>query len=319
MKAIRVHEFGDPQVMKLEDVPDPVPGPPQVLVRAHAVGVNPVETYIRSGAYPVLPDLPYVPGSDAAGTIEAVGSDVSGLQVGQRVFTDYSARGAYAQLVVCAASQVHPLPPNVDFKQGAAIGIPYGTAYRALHHRGGALPGESLLVHGASGAVGIAAVQLGVAHGMKVIGTAGTDRGAQLVRDQGAEALNHNEDGYLDRLKNLTDGAGVNVILEMLSNVNLDRDLGALSVKGRVVVIGCRGRVEINPRDTMMRDADIRGMALPHASPEEAASIHAALGAGLSNGSLKPVAGRELPLTDAPRAHEAVLEAGAYGKIVLLP
>ena len=320
MKAIRIHEFGDPEVMKLEEVPDLAPGAGQVVVRAHAVGVNPVETYIRSGAYARLPELPYTPGADAAGVIEAVGGGVTRVGVGDRVYVAGSLSGSYAALVLCEEKQVHRLPDNVSYAQGAAVNIPYATAYRALHHRGGAQPGETLLVHGASGAVGTASVQIGVAHGMTVIGTAGTERGAELVREQGAQhVLNHHEEGYLARLMEITEGQGVDVILEMLSNVNLAKDLTVLAQGGRVVVIGCRGTVEINPRDAMARDADIRGMVLMNGSEPEIASIHAALGAGLANGTLRPVVGREMPLGDAPQAHTAVLEPGAYGKIVLLP
>ena len=320
MQAIRAHEFGEPDVMKLEEVPDPELGSGQVLVQTHAVGVNPVETYIRSGSYARLPELPYTPGSDAAGTLAATGADVSGFHVGDRVYTAGSVSGAYAQLILCAATQVYPLPTNVDFKQGAAIYIPYATAYRALHRRGHALPGETLLVHGASGAVGIASVQLGVAHGTTVIGTAGTPRGIELVRQQGAaHVFNHHDEGYLAQLMDLTDGRGVDIILEMLSNVNLSHDLEILAPQGRVVVIGCRGTIEINPRETMVRDADIRGMALPNADPAEQRDIHTALGAGLSDGSLLPIVGREIPLAEAPRAHREVLEPGAYGKIVLIP
>ena len=320
MKAIRVHEFGEPEVMRLESTPDPTPGPGQVVVRAAAVGVNPVDTYIRSGAYAHKPALPYTPGADAAGRIAALGPDVEGLAEGDRVYVAGSLSGAYAELILCERHQVHPLPENVDFPQGAAVNIPYATAYRALHIRGGARPGETLLVHGASGAVGTAGVQLGVAHGMRVIGTAGTERGAALVREQGAAlVLDHHEEGYLDQRMEFTQGRGVNVILEMLSNVNLDHDLTVLAPGGRVVVIGCRGTIEINPRAAMARDADIRGMVLMNGSAEEIAGIHCALVAGLRNGSLRPIVGRELPLAEAPQAHRAVLEPGAYGKIVLIP
>jgi NADPH:quinone reductase len=320
MKAIRVHEFGSPSVMRLEEVPDPQAGPGQVLVRVRAAGVNPVDTYIRSGAYASKPPLPYTPGSDAAGTIEAVGDGAADVRPGDRVYTSGSQSGVYAELVLCAASQVHPLPENVSFAQGAGINVPYATAYRALFYRANAQPGETVLVHGASGGVGTAAVELARGRGLIVIGTAGTDRGRQLVRELGAHhALDHHAPDYLERLMTLTGGRGVDVILEMLANVNLGKDLTVLARSGRVVVIGSRGTVEINPRDAMARDAAILGMVLFNGSEREIASIHAALQAGLANGSLKPTVGRELPLADAPRAHEAVMEPGAHGKIVLVP
>ncbi len=173
-----------------------------------------------------------------------------------------------------------------------------------------------MLVHGASGGVGIAAIQLARAHGLRVLGTAGTDRGRELAREQGAqEVFDHRAPDYLEQIMKATDGRGVDVILEMLANVNLGKDLTLLAPRGRVVIIGSRGRVEVDPRDTMSRDADIRGMALPNTPPAEMASIHAALVAGLKDGTLRPVIGKELPLREAPEAHRAVMEPGAYGKI----
>jgi len=320
MKAIRVHEFGAPEVMRLEEVPDPKPGQGQVLVRVKAAGVNPADTYVRSGAYAIKPPLPFTPGFDAAGVVEAVGAGVTGVAVGDRVYTVQTLSGAYAELALCDRSQVKPLPTNTSFSQGAGISVPYGTAYRALLQRAHAVAGESVLVHGASGGVGIAGVQLARAHGMTVIGTAGTDKGRQLVKQEGAHhVLDHSGPGYLDQIMSLTGGRGVDVVLEMLSNVNLDKDLGVLAKFGRIVVIGCRGTVEINPRAAMMRDAAILGMVLWNATPAELDGIHAALFAGLANGTLRPVVGKEVPLKDAPKTHVDVLAPGAFGKIVLVP
>ena len=320
MKAIRVHEFGGPEVLRLEETPEPKPSAGQVLVRVRAAGVNPVDTYIRSGVHAVKPALPYTPGLDAAGEVEAVGEGVTRLAAGQRVYTAGSLTGAYAELVLCEESQCHPLPERVSFAQGAGIFTPYTTAYRALFQRAKAQPAETVLVHGASGGVGTAAVQLARSAGLRVVGTAGTEEGRRLVSEQGAhDVLDHRAPDYLEQLNGLTGGRGVDVILEMLANVNLDRDLGALAKGGRVVVVGSRGTVEINPRQAMTRDASILGMTLFNISPQEFASIHAALGAGLEAGTLSPVVGRELPLAEAARAHEEVLKPGAYGKIVLIP
>ena len=323
MRAIRVHKFGGPEVLQLDEVTDPKPGPGQVLVRVRAAGVNPVDTYVRSGNYAMLPALPYIPGNDCAGVIETAGDGVARFKKGDRVYVvrpTTPMSGAYAELALCDASMVHPLPTNVSFSQGAALSVPYGTAYRGLHHKAHARPGETILVHGASGGVGIAAVQLARAHGMIVVGTAGSERGRKLVQEHGAHhVLDHSTPDYLQKLMELTGGRGADVILEMLANVNLQKDLDVVARFGRIVVIGNRGSIEINPRGAMGKDAAILGLALWNASPEEMASIHAAMGAGLANGTLEPVVGQELPLKEAVRAHEAVLKPGAYGKIVLIP
>jgi NADPH:quinone reductase len=320
MKAIRVDEFGGPEVMRLVDLPDPQPEAGQVLVRIHAAGVNPVDVYIHTGTYARKPPLPYTPGMDGAGVVSAVGAGVRRVAVGDRVYLAGSISGTYAELALADESQVHPLPQNVSFAQGAATGVPYATAYRALFQRAHALAGESVLVHGASGGVGVAATQLARAAGMKVIGTGGTEQGRKLVSDEGAHhVLDHRAPDYLEQLLAITEGRGVDVVLEMLANVNLDKDLNVLARNGRVVVIGNRGTVEINPRAAMERDAIILGMALLNTPAGELQGVHAALVAGLENGTLRPVVRQEMPLADAPRAHEAVIEPGAYGKIVLVP
>lgn len=320
MKAIRVHAFGPPEVLQYEEAPAPTPGPDQVVVTLHAVGVNPVDTYIRSGLYRPDLKLPYTPGLDGAGVISAVGPGVKHRQIGQRVYVAWSLSGTYAEEVLCKEFQTHPLPEGTTFGQGAAIGVPYGAAYRALFQRARALAGETVLVHGASGGVGIAAVQLARAAGLRVIGTAGSDEGRALVTAQGAhQVLNHRSAGYLEQLQELTCGGGVDIVLEMLANVNLGNDLQVVAKGGRVVVIGSRGRVEIDPRDAMGKEAAILGMTMYNATDAELASMHAAFGAGLQNGTLRPVVSRQLPLAEATTAHHAVLEASTLGKIVLVP
>jgi len=320
MKAIRVHEFGGPEVMKYEEVPDLVPGPGQVVVRVRAVGVNPVETYIRSGAYAAKPNLPYTPGMDGAGVIEAIGSDVTSVTEGQSVYVAGSVSGSYAAQALCLESQVHPLPSPMTFEQGAGVGTPYLTAYRALFHRAKARPGEVVLIHGATGGVGSASVQLARAAGLTIIATGGTERGRKSVAEQGAHhVLDHHSPDYLEQVKSITNGRGVDVILEMLANVNLTKDLDVAARFGRVVVIGNRGKIEIDPRMAMSKDLDVLGMTLFNTSDSDRSSMHAAFVAGLENGTLKPVVGKEMPLADAPKAHEAVLQPGALGKIVLIP
>jgi NADPH2:quinone reductase len=320
MKAIRVHAFGGPDVLQLDELPDPKPGPNQVLMRVRAAGVNPVDTYIRSGKYPSLPTLPYTPGTDAAGTIEAVGEGVANWKIDDRVYCDrlVAGYGSYATHALVDANHLYRLPENVSFALGAGVNVPYGTAYRALFHRAKPKPGETVLVHGATGGVGIAAVQLAVAHGCVVIGTGGTEHGRQLVRQQGAaHVLDHKSAGYLDQLMKLTGGQGVNVIIEMLANVNLDKDLGVLAKFGRVVIVGNRGRVEIDPRQTMGKESSILGMNYWAGGEPAVNEAQRAIVAGLANGSLKPIVDHEYPLAEAAKAHEDVIGEGSGGKIVL--
>jgi NADPH2:quinone reductase len=328
MKAILVREHGGPEVLKLEDVPDPKPNADQVVVRLRAVGVNPVDVYIRTGAYARKPALPFIPGSDAGGDIESVGANVKAYKPGDRVFIHGTAAehthghygGAYAEKAVCNLDHVYRLPANVSFGQGAAMGVPYATAYRALFHRAQTKPGETALIHGATGGVGIAATQIAHAHGITVLGTGGTDEGLTSVRDSGADAVfNHTKPGYLDEIMKATGGRGVDVVLEMAAHVNLDKDLGLLANRGRVVVIGNRGRVEIDARGAMGKDASILGMTLFNISDADMASINSYMMAGLASGTLKPVVGKEFPLADAARAQDAVMAPGARGKIVLVP
>jgi NADPH2:quinone reductase len=320
MKAIRVHDFGEPEVMRFEEASDPKCGPGQVLVRIQAVGVNPLDTYIRAGLYSVKPTLPYTPGSDASGTVEAVGEGIKRVKVGERIYTAGTITGAYAEKALCLESQVHSLPAGITYPQGAALNVPYSAAYRGLFQRARAVPGEALLVHGASGGVGIAALQFSRAGGMTAIATAGTEQGRHLAAEQGAHhVLDHRSPDHFQEVLRLTENRGVDVILELLANVNLGKDLGILATGGRAVVIGSRGTVEINPRDAIGREAAILGMSVFNATERETASIHAAIGAGLENGTLRPVIGQEMPLADAPRAHRRIMEVTALGKIILVP
>jgi NADPH2:quinone reductase len=267
MKAIRVHEYGPPSVMKLEETADPVAGPRQVVVNVRAAGVNPVDTLIRLGTYHLKPPLPFIPGVDAAGVVAAVGPDVETFAPGDRVYVGGTASGisfgTYAASVVCGVQQVHCLPERVTFEQGAAVHVPYVTAYRALFQRALSQPGETLLVHGASGGVGVAAVQLARAHGMRVIGTAGTARGETLVMNQGAHhVVDHTKPDYVSRIQSLTGGRGVDVIVEMAGHLNLARDLDMIAIGGRIVIVGNRAPIEVNMRAAMNRDATVTGFTV---------------------------------------------------------
>ena len=294
--------------MALEETDPPRPGPGQVLVRLRAAGVNPVDTYVRAGTLGYSPQVPYTPGADGAGLVESVGPGVTKVRAGDRVYGGRCVTGSYAEKGLFEEAQVFPLPEKITFAQGACLGIPYGTAYRALFQKGRARTGETVLVHGASGGVGLAAVQLARAAGLTVIGTAGSPEGKKLLLEQGAhEARDHKE------LK----GVRPNLILEMLANENLGTDLKIAAPFGRIVVIGSRGTVEVDARDAMQNDLTVLGMVLKSASPEEIREIHEHLAAGLKKGEIKPVISREFPLAEAPEAHRAVMRPPALGKIVL--
>jgi len=321
MKAIRVHEFGGPEHMRIEDVDDPKPGPRQLVIAVKAAGINPIDTYIRSGTYAKKkPALPYTPGFDAAGVVESVGTEVRQFKPGERVYINGNVTGAYAEKTLCEQGSVFSLPDHLSFEQGSGIWVPYATAHQAIFHVARARAGETLLVRGASGGVGSACVQTGRALGLRVIGTAGSDKGRQMLRELGVHAaLDHHASDLTTQVLNATEGRGPDIIIEMLANANLSKDLGMIAHRGRIVLIGNRGTIEINPRDAMNRDAAILGMLLLNATPDEISRISAGLAAVLENKTLNPIVGRTFPLEQAPHAHEVVLAPGALGKISLIP
>ncbi len=324
MKAIVAHEFGGAEKLGLEEIADPAPGPGEVLIRVKAAGVNPSDVYMLSGAYAVTPDLPYTPGYDAAGVVEAVGEGVAALAPGDRVATGgifgLGATGAFAELMRRPAADCVKIPDSLSFAAGAAFGVPYATAHYALFARGGAKAGDTVFIHGASGAVGTAAIQLAKRAGLTVIGSAGTSEGLDLVRAEGADhVVNHGAEGYLEEVRAATGGDGPALILEMLADRNLAADMDLAPKYGRILVIGCRGEVTIAPRVAMMKDLDIRGLALFNASRAEAEAIMADLVAAAADGSIRPVIRAEMALAEAADAMRLVMAPGAKGKIVLAP
>lgn len=320
MRSIIVREFGPPEVMKLEEVEIPQPTGSQVLVKIHAAGVNPVDTYLRTGIHAHAPDLPYTPGKDGSGVVEAVGDEVTRFKVGDRVYTASSVTGTYAEYSLCKEVDLGHLSENTSFVEGAGIWTPYATAYRALFQKAGAKSGETVLIHGGSGGVGIAAIQWAKSAGLTVFGTASSDEGKQLVREQGANAVfDHGDEDHLGDIREFTQGKGVEIIIEMLANVNLERDFESLAMFGRIVVVGSRGSLEFTPRQAMTKDATVYGMSLFNSSQPHRDEIHVAILKGLAEGNLKPVVTREYTLADAAAAHHAVIEKKALGKIVLIP
>lgn len=320
MKAIEIRKFGGPEVLELVDKDVPQPAAGEVLVKVKAIGVNPVETYIRAGTYPRLPELPFTPGGNIAGIIDSVGPGVDEWAEGERVYSSATVSGGYAEMALCSAAQIFSLPDSMSFAQGAAIGVPAATAWRALFIRGEGRSGDRVLIHGASGSVGQAAVQLAVGGGMHVFGTAGSREGCDIVEQLGATlTCSHGKPGYEEALLKGTGDKGFDLILEMLANENLEMDLNLLAPGGRVVVIGSRGRIEIDPRATMGKETDIRGLAVFNATDEETERTHTALGKAMVDGTLVPTISREMALTDCSKAHQLVIQDGNCGKIVLRP
>src|SRR5579883_2681089 len=303
MKAIVIHQFGTPEVMQLEEVPDPIVKEGQVLIRIHASGVNPLDTYLRSGIKvgDYTPTLPYTPGNDAAGIVEAVGEGVTNVNIGDRVYAQ-PLTGSYAELALCDAKKVYPLPAKISFAGGTCINVPCRTAYYSLFKLAHAAPGEMVLVHGASGSVGSAAVQVAVEGGLRVIGTAGSEAGIELVKNLGAHyVFNHRDPNYLNQIREVA--SGIDVILEMAASANLTKHISLMNPGGRIVGLGI----------------SIIGFRLSLIDEKTNEHIHAALYRSLENGSLNPIVDQEILLAEAPRAHYAIEKSGSLGRICLVP
>lgn len=316
MRAVVVRDYGAADVLRVESVPIPQPGPGEVLVRLIAAGVNPVDTYLRSGTQGYRPTLPFTPGWDGAGMVAAVGEGVPKLVQHDAVYVSQAQAGTYAEYCVCSATHVFPLPPGLSAEEGAALGVPYATSWQALFIHAQIKPADRVLVHGASGGVGLATVQWALSVGATVVGTAGTEAGLARVYGEGAYAVLHSAEGYLEEAVELADGP-FDVIIEMAAHLNLNRDLDVLAHGGRVVVVGSRGEVSITPRALMARHASILGMSLRNVSPTEFARIHAAMQAAAQRGTIRPVLGPHFLLEDAPNAHRAIERGGATGKVIL--
>ncbi|SOC16688.1 NADPH:quinone reductase-like Zn-dependent oxidoreductase [Ureibacillus xyleni] len=324
MKAIQMTTFGEPDVLQYKTIEDPQPDNNEVCVKLYAAGVNPNEAYVRTGTYAFLiPDLPYTPGFDGAGIVESIGEGVTHVKIGDRVFVAALLAkrntGTYAEKVVCDANTVHLLPDSVSYEQGAALGIPAITAYRALFQRANIKPGETVLIHGASGGVGLLAVQMATSFGATVIGTASSEEGKQLVKSSGAQYVcNHVKVDAIDEILALTNGIGPDVIIEFLANENLETDLKLIAPYGRIVIIGNRGTIEINPRLTMVKECDILGTAIFNIPKKEYEECLIGVSALLKSGVLIPQVGNRLPLSEAKQAHIDILTKKAKGKMVLL-
>ncbi|MFK4951978.1 NADPH:quinone reductase [Lactococcus garvieae] len=321
MKAIEVSEFGNSNVLKYKELKDPVMKDDEIYVALKAAAVNPVETYVRQGTYAQLPSLPYIPGKDGAGIVKAVGKRVKNFKVGDRVFVTVDSDAqfeTYAQAITCKATEATLLPENMTYSQGAAVGSSGLTALYALKQKAALKSGEYILVHGATGGVGTLVLQFAKLYGAKVIATAGSENGLEILKKLGADyVFNHHAEGYIKEIQDVTKNHGLDVIVEMLANVNLQKDLEVIGNNGRIVIIGNRGEVTINPRVLMMKGAHITGLMLANITPEEVEKNTQLLLQGLSEG-VKPVIDKVFPLEQAARAQDYIMEnKGSMGKIIL--
>eukprot|EP00928_Gymnodinium_smaydae_P042715 TRINITY_DN28723_c0_g1_i1.p1 TRINITY_DN28723_c0_g1~~TRINITY_DN28723_c0_g1_i1.p1 ORF type:complete len:372 (+),score=30.08 TRINITY_DN28723_c0_g1_i1:56-1117(+) len=321
MRAVQVSKWGGPEELVVKQgLPIPSPGPDQVLVKVMAAGVNPYETYIRQGTYATLPPLPWTPGNDGAGVVESLGASSSErLRVGQRVWLAGSISGTYAEYCIAHESQVQPLPSTVSFLQGAAVFGSYRTAHKALFGRISTTPGSKVLIHGGSGAVGTAAIQLAKAHGCSVAGTAGTEAGMSVIESLGAMPFNHRTDAYV---RDIVEKFGKpDVIVEMLANVNLNADMDMLNRHGSIVIVGNRGAIDnVDMRKLMMSEGRIVGSL--GGTPAENAMAVQDINKGLANGSLSPVVGPVFAFDrteNVAASHVEVIEhaKGSGGKVLL--
>lgn len=324
MKAVRIHEYGGPGVLVYEEVPDPEPGPGQVLVRVEAASVNPIDVAVRENRFPTPKQPPKILGSDGAGTVVRVGDGVTAVGPGQRVLFSglgIGSEGSYAEYAVIHEAQAVPIPDSLPAAEAAAIGMAFPTAYYALVTRGGLQAGETVLVQGASGGVGSASLQLARALGARVLGTATGEDALALVRDLGAEAaIDFRHEDVPASVRELTDGRGVDLVHELVASENLAADITMLARHGRVVVTGQgpdpEARLPVGP--ALAADADVRFMSLANAGRAGVAAIAREVVAMVAAGRLRPVVGARLPLAEARRAHE-LLEGHHLGKVVLEP
>jgi len=320
MRAAVVKVFGPPENIRFEGR-YPVPrldSDGKALIRVKAAGVNPVDTYIRSGKYAALPSLPYIPGREGAGIVEKISGSNVRIKEGDRVWFTMPLTGPCAEFALAPTDFIFPLPANVSFEQGATLGIAYLTAYRALFTKACAQSGESLFIHGVSGGVGLAVAQLAKAHGLTIYGSASTEHGSELAKSVGVEAVyNHKEKNYVEKIMK-DHPSGFNIIIEMLANENLASDLALIAKQGRIVIVGSRGSIEFEPRAVMQKEAAVIGVMQACSSVKEYQEMAEHINGLLTKGLLSPLVGKSYPLNKVGEAHEDVMKnKGASGKLVI--
>jgi len=323
MRAVEISKPGPPEVLRAVERPDPTPGTGEVRIRVAAAGVNRPDVLQRRGAYPPPPGASDLPGLEVAGEIDMLGSGVSEWHVGDRVCA-LLAGGGYATLCTAPAVQCLPIPKGMDVVTAAAMPETFFTVWTNVFDRGKLRAGESALFHGGSSGIGTAAIQLAVARGSRVFATAGSDEKCRACEQLGAErAINYRTEDFVEVVKQLTGGRGVDLILDIVGGDYIPRDLASLAVEGRLVVIGFMGgdTATIDFRRVLGRRLTITGSTLRPRSPAEKGEIATALRWEVwplvEQGVVKPIVYRTFPLDDAAAAHRLMESSEHVGKIVL--
>lgn len=322
MLAIRIHETGGPEVLRLEEVETPTPAQGEVLVKIAAAGINYADLAQRNGAYLTRTQTPMTLGFEVAGTIVEHGPGVNSPPVGTRVIAFVS--GGYAEYAIASASAVIPIPEGLDFTHAAAFAVQGLTAYQTLRESGRLAAGESVMVQAAAGGVGTLAVQLARLMGAgKVIGTASSEHKLELVRRLGADAaINYTQDDWVEQVKKATGGRGVDIVLEVVGGEVAEKSLQCLAPFGRLVVIGAASgqRPSFSGVQLMYKNLSVVGYWLTAwmSRPDRIAAATAELMQYLAHGNLEIVVGHTFPLAQAAEAHRAIAERKTTGKVVLL-
>jgi NADPH2:quinone reductase len=322
MRAIRVHELGGPESLRLDVVPDPVPGPGEVLVRLEATGVNFVETYQRKGVYPMK--LPYIPGEEGAGTVAAVGPGVEDVRVGERV-ASVNLRGAYAELAVADASRVVAIPDGVSARDAAAVMLQGMTAHYLATSVHALQPGERCLVHAAAGGVGLLLCQIAKRRNAIVFGTTSSEVKARLARRAGAdEVIDYTTHDFAAEVARLTDGELLRVVYDSVGATTWAQSLDCLAPRGMLVLFGQSSGV-VPPIDPLVLSRKgslfLTRPTLAHyvATRDELVWRAGELLGWVSDGSLSVRIDRDVPLADAAEAHRAIESRRTTGKVLLVP
>jgi NADPH2:quinone reductase len=323
MKAIVFEQTGGPEVLTLAEVPRPDARPGMVLIKNHAIGVNFADTRFRQGTYVVQPKLPDTPGMEAAGVIEAVGEGVTGLRPGARVAA-FTVK-AYADYCLAPVNMVIPLPDFVSFVDGAAFPIQVLTAYHLLHTADATGPGKCVLVHSAAGGVGLVAVQLAKVAGARVLATVSSDAKAELAKAHGADAvINYATQSFADEALRLTDGRGVDLILDAVGKPTFEAGLRCLAPFGHLILYGRAGGPTdpLNVASLSPKSIKVSGFMLPTVSrgfPDKTRESAERCFTLMREGRLKLHIGKTFPLAQAAEAHRYLESRESTGKLILLP